>query len=217
VPASVINVGDLETFAAEIRVVAGQTIVDLGCGGGGPGLWVAQQTGASLIGVDASSAAVATATALAQRRGMEGRTRFICADFGATGLPDDCADGIMSLDALMFVDPRGAALEMRRLMKRGARLVVRAVESLVDPFTPTLVRDYRPVFEDAGFAMLRHEEVADYRARSLSYFQAIAERAAAMRAEIGPAADILIEEALDSIEKGKKAPRARTVCFTAQR
>ncbi|HEY7980508.1 MAG TPA: class I SAM-dependent methyltransferase [Candidatus Eremiobacteraceae bacterium] len=217
VPASVINIGDLETFAAELDVGDGQTIVDLGCGGGGPGLWVAQRTGASLIGVDASSEAVTMATALAQCRDMEDRARFLCADFGATGLPDECADGVMSLDALMFVDPHAAAHEIRRLLKRGARLVVRAVESLVDPFTPTLVRDYRPIFEDAGFAMLRHVVVADYRARSLAYFKAIEERADAMRAEIGSAADILIEEARDSLEKGKKAPRAQTVCFTAQR
>ena len=102
------------------------------------------------------------------------------------------------------------------MAKRGARAVVRSVETLVDPFTPTLVRDYRPIFEAAGFTILQYEEVADYRDRSLIYFRAIEERADAMYAEIGSAADILIDEARDSLEKAKKSPRVRTVFLVAQ-
>jgi ubiquinone/menaquinone biosynthesis C-methylase UbiE len=216
-PASVLSEADLRTIAADLEVLDGQTIIDLGCGAGGPGLWVAEKTGASLVGVDGSAAAVAIAGALAESRGMSHRASFRVADFAATGLPDECADGVMCLDALMFVDPRLAALEIRRLTKRGARIVARSVESLVDPFTSTLVRDYRPIFEAAGFTILRYEEVADYRDRSLMYFRAIEERAEAMYAEIGSAADILINEARDSLEKAQKSPRVRTVFLVAQR
>jgi ubiquinone/menaquinone biosynthesis C-methylase UbiE len=215
-PASVIHTGDLRTFVDEVKVSAGQTIVDLGSGGGGPGLWVAEQTRTTLIGVDASHTAVMIAAALAQSRAMAERATFIRADLGATGLPGACADGVMSLDALMFVEPRGAALEIRRLLKPGARLVARAVESLVDPFTPTLVRDYRTMFKEVGFTILRYEEVADYHARSLSYFRAILKRAVAMYAEIGSLADILIDEARESLEKSKNSPRVRTIFLTAQ-
>jgi ubiquinone/menaquinone biosynthesis C-methylase UbiE len=217
VPASVLNIDDLRIFAANCRVGASQSIVDLGCGGGGPSLWIAEQTGASLIGVDASSTAVTMAVALAQSRGMTDRARFVHGDLTATALPAACADGIMSLDALMFVDPRSAVREIRRLLKRGARVVVRAVESLVEPFTPTLVRDYGPLFEEAGFTVLRHEEVTNYRARSLAYFRAIEARAAAMYAEIGSAANILIDEARESLEKSEVPPRVRTIFLTAQR
>jgi ubiquinone/menaquinone biosynthesis C-methylase UbiE len=217
VPASVINIGDLRIFLGALDVGTGQSIVDLGCGGGGPGLWVAEHTGASLIGVDSSRKAVTLAAALAETRGMTARARFVVRDLSATALPDGCADGIMSLDALMFVEPRAAAVEMRRLMKRGARVVVRAVESLVEPFTPTIVRDYRLIFEEAGFTILRHEDVADYRVRSLAYFQAIKAQANAMIAEIGSAADILIDEARESVASAQKASRVRTVILAAQR
>jgi ubiquinone/menaquinone biosynthesis C-methylase UbiE len=216
-PASVINFGDLRTFEDEVKAVAGQTIVDLGCGGGGPGLWVAERAGASLIGVDASRAAVGVAAALAKSRGMTDRARFVLGDLGATGLPDECADGVVSLDALMFVEPRGAALEIRRLLKPGGRLVARVVESLVDPFTPTLVRDYRPIFEEVGFTIVRHEEAADYQARSLSFFRAIDQRADALYTELGSAADVLIDEARDSLEKSTRSSRVRTMFLTAQR
>jgi len=119
--------------------------------------------------------------------------------------------------SLRETPPRLAALEIRRLTKRGARIVARSVESLINPFTPTLVRDYRPIFEAAGFTILRYEEVADHRDRSLMYFRAIEERAEAMYAEIGSAADILIIEARDSLEKAQKSPRVRTVFLVAQR
>jgi ubiquinone/menaquinone biosynthesis C-methylase UbiE len=216
-PASVIDICDLQTFADEVNIGAGHTIIDLGCGGGGPGLWVAEQTGASLIGVDASSAAVGIASALAASRNIANRSRFIIADFCATGLPDKYADAIMSLDALMFANARGAALEIQRIMKPGARVVVRSVESLVAPFTPTLVRDYRPIFEEVGFTILRYEEAPDYRDRSLAFFNAIARRSDELYAELGSAADILIDEARDSIEKSKNSPRVRTIFLTAQR
>src|SRR6266536_1839389 len=36
----------------------GQTLADLGCGRGGPGLWLAREAGASLVGVDFSPVAV---------------------------------------------------------------------------------------------------------------------------------------------------------------
>jgi SAM-dependent methyltransferase len=216
-PASVINLADLQHIAAWMGVGEGQTIIDLGCGAGAPGLWVAEETGTSLIGVDVSPVAIRMAGALAESRGNVGRTHFLLADLTATGLPDESAHGIMSIDTLMFVEPRVAVGEIGRLLKRGGIVAVRAVESLVEPFMPTLVCDYRPIFEEAGLTILRYEEVVDYRDRSLIFFQAIEERAEAMYAEIGSAAAILIDEARDSLEKAKKPPRVRTVYLVARR
>lgn len=39
----------------------GSVLVDLACGAGGPGLWAAQQSGASLVGVDPAKAGLAAA------------------------------------------------------------------------------------------------------------------------------------------------------------
>jgi SAM-dependent methyltransferase len=216
-PASVIDIGDLKYIAAAMDVRPGDTIVDLGCGGGGPGLWIAERSGASLVGVDASAIAIRSAEALAESRSMASRARFQRADLSATGLPDECAGGIMCLDVLMFVEPRSAVREIGRLIRRGGIVVARAVESLVEPFMPTLVRDYRPIFEEARFTIVHREEVADFSDRSLTYFQAIADRADAMRAEIGAAADILIGMAADSLARAKKPPRVRTVYVVARR
>jgi ubiquinone/menaquinone biosynthesis C-methylase UbiE len=58
---SFITVDELQQARTELRLSAGQTVVDLACGTGGPGLWIVRETGASLIGIDVSEAAVAGA------------------------------------------------------------------------------------------------------------------------------------------------------------
>jgi AcrR family transcriptional regulator len=46
------------TPAREAVQRPGRVVADLGCGHGGPGLWAAQQTGATLIGIDLSPAGI---------------------------------------------------------------------------------------------------------------------------------------------------------------
>ena len=43
----------------------GSTFVDVGCGRGGPGVWVAARTGATLIGLDIAEAPLVEARGLA--------------------------------------------------------------------------------------------------------------------------------------------------------
>jgi 2-polyprenyl-3-methyl-5-hydroxy-6-metoxy-1,4-benzoquinol methylase len=52
---------DLGRFVEEVKVGPGDTLVDLGCGRGGPGLWVASRTGARLVGIDIAHTAVEAA------------------------------------------------------------------------------------------------------------------------------------------------------------
>jgi hypothetical protein len=62
VPFSIVDGPLLERIACELRVRKGDTFLDLACGAGGPGLWVAERTGASLIGVDFAPSAIAAAS-----------------------------------------------------------------------------------------------------------------------------------------------------------
>jgi SAM-dependent methyltransferase len=105
----------------------GYLLVDLGCGGGGPGLWLARETGARLVGLDFSPKGIALATRAAGRFTHSLPARFRVASFAATGLPDASADGVMSVDALPFAPDRDAALrEVRRVLRPGARAVFTA-------------------------------------------------------------------------------------------
>src|ERR1700720_2803869 len=58
---------ELREMVDALHVGPGQKIVDLGCGRGGPGQWIAGATGAALVGIDFSSIALEQARARALR------------------------------------------------------------------------------------------------------------------------------------------------------
>src|SRR5215213_6812284 len=91
-PRSFVTLTELRAMARDMRVGAGQTIIDLGCGQGGPRFWVARETGAALVGIDLSDVGVARASERAQELGLADRTPFQVADITSTGLPEASFD-----------------------------------------------------------------------------------------------------------------------------
>jgi SAM-dependent methyltransferase len=99
-PYSFVSVGLLGHVADALALSPETTLVDLGCGRGGPGLWLARSRGARLIGVDFSAVAVRQATDRAALFGLAERARFVVGDLAATGLADGAADAVVAIDAL---------------------------------------------------------------------------------------------------------------------
>jgi cyclopropane fatty-acyl-phospholipid synthase-like methyltransferase len=94
--------GWLGHAVSALRLRRDARLVDLGCGRGGPGLWLARALSVRLTGIDFSAAAVEIA---AQRAGdylAPDRAEFRQGTFERTGLPDRYADGLLSVDALPF-------------------------------------------------------------------------------------------------------------------
>jgi SAM-dependent methyltransferase len=115
----------LGQLVAALRLPAGGLLVDLGCGCGGPGLWLARALTARLVGIDFSPVAVRLASQRAPGFVAEGRAEFRRATFAQTGLPDASVEGAVSVDALPFAPDRPAALrEARRILAPGARLAI---------------------------------------------------------------------------------------------
>ncbi|MGH3911132.1 MAG: SAM-dependent methyltransferase [Pseudonocardiaceae bacterium] len=109
---------DLARFVAESELSAGQLLVDVGCGRGGAGLHVAEQTGARLLGLDISAVAVEEARARAVARGLAGRASFRVGEFERTGLDEASVRVVMSVDALTFAEDKAAALrELARVLE----------------------------------------------------------------------------------------------------
>lgn len=116
--------GLLEVQAA-LALLPGQTLVDLGCGLAGYSLDSIASTGATLIGVDFSAAALRAAQATAARLGLADRARFRNAGLTDTGLPAGSADAVLSVDAFHFADSTAAAAnEAARLLRPGGRIVI---------------------------------------------------------------------------------------------
>jgi SAM-dependent methyltransferase len=124
-PFSFVSAALLRHVARELALSPGETLVDLGCGRGGPGLWLAQLAGASLVGVDFSAVAVRQAGRRARLFGLEARARFVVGDLAATGLADAVADAVVSVDALHFAaDVPAAGREVLRVLRPGRRLAL---------------------------------------------------------------------------------------------
>lgn len=152
-PRGYVTLTELRAIARDLRVGPGQTFVDLGCGPGGPGLWVARETDSSMLGIDLSSVGVAHASARANELGMADRARFQVADLTSTGLPDAGFDGAMSVDVLWAVrDKIGALREIARILKPGARFAFTNWDRDLSPpgYLPPLA-DHRPLLQDVGF------------------------------------------------------------------
>jgi ubiquinone/menaquinone biosynthesis C-methylase UbiE len=154
-PTSFVTLGLLHHVAQALDLSPGQTLVDLGCGRGGPGLWLAREADVSLVGVDFSPVAVGQATHRASLFGLAGRARFIVGDLTQTGLPQASADAAVSIDAFQFAaDPAAAAREVRRVLRPGRRLALTNWQPKVpdDPRLPPRSRiDWPQLLRSAGF------------------------------------------------------------------
>jgi ubiquinone/menaquinone biosynthesis C-methylase UbiE len=114
---------ELARIITEVRIKPNDTLGDIGCGQGGPGLWVAAQTGARLVGVDISSVALDAASQRAKALDLADRCEWHVGSFEQTTLEDSSLDAAMSVDALLFTPDKAKAT------KEFARISARAVAS----------------------------------------------------------------------------------------
>ena len=101
--------------------VAGLDVVELGCGTAYFSSWLARR-GARPVGVDVTPAQLETARRMMAETGVE--FPLVEADAAETGLPDACADLVLSeYGASIWVDPHRWIPEAARLLRPGGRLV----------------------------------------------------------------------------------------------
>ena len=112
----------LRRLVDALKVGPGHILADIGCGHGRTGLWVAQQLGVDLIGIDIAANGVALAKDRATEQGLAKRAQFQVGDFTATGIQEASCDAVMSLDVLHYVpDKAAAANEVARILRLGGR------------------------------------------------------------------------------------------------
>jgi SAM-dependent methyltransferase len=186
-PNSYVSRSELERFVRELHVTGGDILVDVGCGRGGPSLWIAAATGACLIGIDIAENALESARERALARGIEGRARFRQGTFDDTGLGAGVADALMSIDALLFTPDKSAAVsELRRVLRLGGRLVFTSWDYRRQPVgRPPQVADHRPILASGGFEVLVYDETEDWLARQKQTTAALLAAADELAAETG--------------------------------
>ena len=209
---------DLQYFVRYLSIGQGDTFIDLGCGRGGPGLWVARETGANLIGIDISEVAVKEASHRISDFSLNQTVRFQVGSFEKTGLPDACCDGAMSIDALFFVfDKIAAVREVHRILRQGARFVFTSWEGnrLVTVKDRILiVKDHIHLLKNAGFDIELYEETKDWKIRQAAIYKRIIKEKDNLIEEMGrAAANVWIKDAANV----KYLDRRRRVLVTAKK
>lgn len=194
----------MSELAALRRILAGSGVtrlLDIGCGRGGPGLWLARELGVPLTGVDIVAEAVAAARQQAAAFGMSSRAEFRAASATDTGLPAAAFDGAVSIDALwMILDKNAAFGELARVLRAGSRLVFTTWE-------PAHL-DYSWYLEPAGFGDITKQVVPGSAAKQIAVYRAIARQHAAITREMGAeAAAVLLAEAAETPALLETAPR----------
>ena len=199
--AGVVPAEAIPELTGELRLRAGDTLLDLACGRGAYGLLVAKQAGTPLIGVDFSAQALTEAQQQAARMGVDNAS-FRAGELTATGLPDASVAAVLCTDAIQFPDePAVAYDEIRRVLKPGGRVALTCWE----PFdradqrlSPRLRRvDLAAGLHQAGFTDVEVRDRPSWLARE----RALWAEAAALDPGDDPALRSLHDEGVSSLQR----------------
>ena len=99
------------------------TVLDIGCGTGGPSIALARDMGARVLGIDIEPQLLDRARALAQDAGVADRVEFRQVTRGPLPFEDDRFDVVFSKDALIHIpDKQALYAQIRRVLKPGGAL-----------------------------------------------------------------------------------------------
>jgi SAM-dependent methyltransferase len=168
-PYSYVPLSGLREIATALGDRTIRSLVDVGCGRGGPGLWVARELGCPLTGIDFSAVAVHQAAQRAPLFNVE--ATFRVAKFDQTGLPDAAADAVMSVDAMHFPpDTVAAAAELLRVCAPGGRLAVTTWQASGGP--TRLQRDVVGALRSVGWTIDTIQERPEWLRSQASLYDA---------------------------------------------
>ncbi|MFT4195706.1 class I SAM-dependent methyltransferase [Ottowia sp.] len=182
-------------FARQAGFVAGQHLLDIGCGIGGAARYFATARGCRVTGIDLTEDYVRTAQALSRRVGLGGMTTFRCASAASLPFADATFDGAYMIHVGMNVeDKRALFVGVRRVLEPGGTFALFDIMRTGDgelsypvpwagnPETSFLASpaEYRQDLEAAGF------EIVSQRDRSGFAGRFFAEAKARAAAEGGP-------------------------------
>lgn len=146
-------------LADELGLRPGMTVLDAGCGVGGPMREIAAYARAHVIGINNNAYQVRKAERYTRRAGLDAECRIIKADFMAIPLPDDTFDAAYSIEATVHAPDHGALFaELYRVLKPGAQLASYewCLTTCYDPADPQHREIKKAIEKGAGLPDIPH-------------------------------------------------------------
>lgn len=214
--------------AATLRLLAscgfkaGQTLLEVGSGLGGPARTIAVATGANVVGIDLTPEFVTVANSLSRRVGLADRTSFQVGS--ALAMPFDAArfDGATLIHVGMNIADKATLFrEVRRVLKAGATFAIYDIMRCGDgdlafplpwssaPATSFVERRevYKTALAAAGFDIVAE---TDRVPEAQAFFKAIAEQQKALQVRLtfrGPGFKEKSQNLNALIDRGVIGPR----------
>ncbi len=114
-----------EDMAAQLRITAGDHVLDVGSGLGGPARYLARRFGCRVSGIDLTDEFCAVARHLTALLGLDERVSITEGDALAMPYDDAAFDGAYSMNVSMNIaDKRALYREIHRVLKPGAWLML---------------------------------------------------------------------------------------------
>merc|ERR1719499_983111 len=108
-------------LAGRLGVQKGATILDCGCGIGGPARNIARFTGANVKAVTINQFQVNRGNAISSREGVRGQVELVQADFMKMPFPDASFDAVYAIESTCHAPDRAKVYgEILRVLKPGA-------------------------------------------------------------------------------------------------
>ncbi len=171
-PNSFVTMTDLRNIVRYLNVGQGDTFIDVGCGRGGPGLWIAREKDSNYMGIDISESAVEKASQRAINLGLKDKACFQIGDICETNFPDNFFDGAISIDTFLYIPDILAGLcEVARILRSDALFIFTTWEKK----RPSKVNDYRLFLQKAGFKIEIYDETPDWERRQYMVYKSVLE------------------------------------------
>jgi cyclopropane fatty-acyl-phospholipid synthase-like methyltransferase len=112
-------------FFQTLELRSSNHVLDVGCGSGGPAMFMAEEVGCRVTGIDINEAGVQVGEKLAKNKGLDSRISFRLVDVsGRLPFADMAFDAIVCMDAICHMPARGDLFKQwHRLLRPGGRML----------------------------------------------------------------------------------------------
>ena len=169
-----VTASELRSYLPWLDLFDSDTFLDFGCGPGGPLTFLAQQTGASAVGIDLSGPAIAVGVNRVQEMELAQEIEFHEVDGNQPiSFSENTFDLIVSFDVVLHLQKREPVFaEWRRILKPGGKLLFTDAGIITGPvtnqdinlrsingYTQFVPKDFNQrVLEEAGFELVDTED-----------------------------------------------------------